>query len=172
MNTQYNKLCEYLLSFAENDEIKNKMKLILYDGKIGDFSVDSGIMKNNELIEQKKRIGYAYLLASNPNTFEEFLKNNINLFHGTNSNSISSILKYGMMSLKEQDKNKITNTTGERWSRIKNHPRSFISLTDDLDLAMDYSTGGKFEDGSFEVIIGISTKDIHNLKQVPFRNFI
>lgn len=141
----YKTLCDHLLSLAKNNEIKTKMEYILYEGKIGEFSVDSGLMKNNEILEEKKRAGYAYVLASNPETFEKFYENNINLFHGTTSNALSNILKYGMMSLEAQNKNGIDNMTGETWSRIENHPRKFISFTDDLDLAMDYASVGNPE---------------------------
>ncbi len=49
----YKTLCDHLLSLAKNNEIKTKMEYILYEGKIGEFSVDSGLMKNNEILEEK-----------------------------------------------------------------------------------------------------------------------
>jgi len=56
-------------------------------------------MKNNPHLERKKRVAFAYLLATNPETFEMIDKNNINLFHGTNANALPNILKYGLITV-------------------------------------------------------------------------
>jgi len=79
---------------AKNDKVKEQMEAILYEGGYGNFSVNTGLTKNNEFIERKKRIGYAYILATNSETLDILARNNINLFHGTNANALPNILKY------------------------------------------------------------------------------
>jgi len=78
---------------------KKKWNGILYEGGYDNFSASSGIMKNNPHLERKKRVAFAYLLATNPETFEMIDKNNINLFHGTNANALPNILKYGLITV-------------------------------------------------------------------------
>lgn len=89
--------------------------------------------------------------------------NNINLFHGTNSNALPSILKYGMKSVDELEKSGITVSTGEEWSRPQG--RSFISFTNDPRIAENYSLMGHSDKKkSFPVIVGISTNDLKNMR--------
>lgn len=109
----------------------------------------------------------AYLLATNPETFEIMASNNINLFHGTNANALPSILNYGMKSVDEQAGMGITTTTGEQWSRIQGK-RSFVSFTDNIDTAIEYSalkpSSSNQKEMSFGVLIGISSEDIKQMK--------
>lgn len=93
-------------------------------------------------------------------------KNNIDLFHGTNSNALPSILKYGLNSVDESLNKGITVSTGEKWSRI-NGKRSFISFADDIDTASRYASikmPTKKKDTSFGVIIGISSDQLNKLQ--------
>lgn len=163
----YEKLCEQLLSLAKDKNIKEKMQAVLYEGGFDDFSVNTGLTKNNQFIERKKRIGYAYLLATNPETFDILTKNDINLFHGTNANTLPNILKYGMQSVDEQSSKGIVSSTGEEWSRIGGK-RDFISFTDDIDTALDYSSITPLKDTStqesFGVLIGMSSNSLSQLK--------
>ena len=102
-------------------------------------------------------------MAANPETFQMIADNNINLFHGTNSNALPSILKYGMKSVDESEKSGITVSTGEEWSRPQG--RSFISFTDDIRIAENYSLiGHSSKNKSFPVIVGISTNDLKNMR--------
>ncbi len=163
----YERLCNLLLSMAKNDKIKEKIQSILYEGGYGDFSVNTGLTKNNRAIEIKKRIGYAYLLVSNPETFDILVQNHINLFHGTNANALPNILKYGMQSVNEQSRKGIVTSTGEEWSRI-NGERDFISFTDDLDTALDYASFTPSKDNineqSFSILIGMSSSSLKQLR--------
>ena len=133
--------------------------------------------KNNPYIEARKRISFAYLLASNPETFEIIAKNNVNIFHGTNANALPNILKYGLKSGNELSKMGIPVSTGEEWSRV-NGQRGRISFTDDLATALRYSSiqPSKSESKalSFGVLMGISPNDAQNLKtcHVLFTNLI
>lgn len=164
---KYEALCQELLGMAKNGKVKEQMKAILYEGGYGNFSVNTGLTKNNEFIERKKRIGYAYILATNPETFDILTRNNINLFHGTNANALPNILKYGMQSVDKQSSKGIDSLTGEKWSRIGGK-RSFISFTDDIDTSLDYASvtpeTDKFTQESFGVIIGISSNSLKQLK--------
>lgn len=101
-HNKYDQLCNQFLEMTKDNNIKEKIQSILYKGGYKDFSVNTGLTKNNQFIEIKKRIGYAYLLATNPETFDILNKNDINLFHGTNANALPNILKYGMQSVDKQ----------------------------------------------------------------------
>ena len=164
---KYEALCQELLGMAKNDKVKEQMEAILYEGGYGNFFVNTGLTKNNKFIERKKRIGYAYILATNPETLDVLTQNNINLFHGTNANALPNILKYGMQSVDEQSSKGIDSLTGEKWSRIGGK-RSFISFTDDIDTSLDYASvtpeTDKFTQESFGVIIGISSNSLKQLK--------
>lgn len=163
----YEKLCKQFLSIAKDDKVKEKMQAVLYEGGYDDFSVNTGLTKNNEFIERKKRIGYAYLLATNPETFDILMQHDINLFHGTNANALPNILKYGMQSVDEQSSKCIVTSTGEEWSRIGGK-RAFISFTDDIDTALDYASITPLEDKSiqesFGVLIGLSSTSLSKMK--------
>lgn len=158
----YQKLCDMFLSLAKNDEIKTKLESILYKGYFNNYYISSSIgSKDNPRIEANRRIGMAYLLLRNPETFEMLMQNNVNLFHGTNANVLPSILKYGVNSVDESVKMGIEVTTGEKWSRFGGK-RSFVSFTDVLDIAQGYaSSNAKIDKDqlSFEVIIGTSVED-------------
>lgn len=164
---KYLAFCHELLNMAKNDKVKKQMESILYEGGYGDFSFNTGLTRNNEIIERKRRIGYAYILATNPETLDILMQNNINLFHGTNANALPSILKYGMQSVDEQASKGIDTLTGEKWSRIEGK-RNYISFTDDIDTALDYASlrpeCDKFTQESFGVIIGISLSSLRQLK--------
>lgn len=117
----------------------------------------------------KRRASIAYMLATNPETFETLSQNNINLFHGTNINALPNILNYGMNSFDELSKKGIEVSTGEEYTRGYNG-RSFISFTDDLDTAISYSAikpslKDLQEDNSFGMIIGISSNDAKQMKK-------
>ncbi len=108
----------------------------------------------------------AYLLVTNPDTFEIVKDNNIILFHGTNSNALYSILNNGINSVSNLKRKDISVSTGEKWSRI-NDERNFISFTDDLNVALDYASISPSTDlqnqSSFAVIIGLSLNDTKQL---------
>ena len=143
------------------------MEAILYEGGYDNFSVNTGLTKNNQLIERKRRIGYAYLLATNPETFNLLTQNNINLFHGTNANALPNILKYGMQSVDELSSKGIDVSTGEEWSRI-GKKRDFISFTDDIDTALDYASlspsKSNLNEESFGILIGMSSNKLKQLQ--------
>lgn len=161
MSEDYENLCKHLLSMAKDEKIKSRMQGILYEGGYDGFLVDTGLTRNDPCMERKRRIGFAYLLATNPETFDIMVNNNINLFHGTNANALSNILKYGMQSVDEQAKKDIVTSTGEEWSRIGGK-RSFISFTDDLDTALDYAScynsKANIYEQTFSILIGISSR--------------
>lgn len=150
------------------NKLKEKWDGILYEGGYGEFSVNSGIeAKDSPDLEVKRRLETAYLLATNPKAHEVFTENSVNLFHGTNVNALPDILKYGMRSGADLEKEGIEVGTGEEWSR-KSGQRSFISFTDDLGTAVEYSSiqpsKKSSQDTSFGILIGISTKDIKQMK--------
>ena len=117
--------------------------------------------------ERGKRVAMSYLLATNPETFEIIIKNNINLFHGTNANALPNILKYGLNSVDEISERGLTVSTGEESSRIGGK-RKFISFTDDIDTALCYSSLSPVKDEqenlSFGAVIGISSNDLEQMQ--------
>jgi len=160
----YQEVCNLFFQLVTNDDIKEKLESILYKGGYKEFGISSKITnRDNPFIEMKRRISMAYLLIRNPETFDILVQNKINLFHGTNANALPSILKYGLNSLYDSEAQGIYVSTGEKWSRIIGKSRDFISFTDVLDLAEDYSTltsdKGK-NNLSFEVVIGTTVDDV------------
>ena len=80
----YQELCELFFSLAKDDETKNKLEHILYEGGYKGFSFSSKIVnKDNPYIEIKRRASLAYLLIRNPETFDNLVDKQVNLFHGT-----------------------------------------------------------------------------------------
>ena len=136
---EYQKLSEMLFSLAVNDDVKEKMKMVLYEGKL--TPEDSGkklSIKSTSFLEAQNRVGYAYLLATHPETFDLLVNNNVNLFHGTGSIALPHILKYGLQSTDKQVAHGSYPEGGEAWSRQAG-TRDFISFTDSLDIAIDYA---------------------------------
>ncbi len=153
----YQKACDKFLELAPDRETKEKLEGILYKGGYKDYGISSQLGgRNNYVIEAQRRVTMAHLLLRNSETFDYYSKNGIKVFHGTNANALPKILKYGLMSIDESIKEGVTVTTGEKWSR-RNGGRSFISVTDDLEVAESYSTIKSDTDDeslSFGVVIG------------------
>lgn len=156
-NYQY--LCNIFLDLASSNEMRTKLEEILYAGGCNGFGFNSGLSnKDNPSLEGQRRIAMAYLLIRNPETFNFFIENQIALFHGTNSNILSLMLKYGLNSHAALEKMGISVTTGERWSRGAD-VRDFISFSDILGVACNHLLLGDKDSNnclSFEVIIGIT----------------
>lgn len=159
----YKKAIEALLRKAPNNEnIRSKLKGILYEGGYDDFTVNSGMTnKDKPEYEINRRLNFAGLLISDPKAFETIAKDNVILFHGTNSNALPSILREGMQSEREIIKSGKKVLTGE-FSPLQ--PRGFISFTSQFSIALNYAklkpnaeTNSKQSFGAF---IGISTNDL------------
>lgn len=163
----YKKVCEIFFSLAKDDVILKKLKEILYYGKRKDYSFKSKFeCRQNPLIEISRRIGMASICIRNPETFTFFEQNNINIFHGTNANALPNILKYGLNSHETLIKEGIPVLTGEKSTRSHIN-RQFISFTDVLDTAEEYSrlsSQNGAEDLSFSVILGVSEKQMSKAK--------
>lgn len=170
MTKDYEKICIDMLSLVENNETREKMEKILYQGGFENYSVNANIdiIRNNPSIEAGKRIAVAYLLAINPETFEYFKKNNINLYHGTNARALKGILEDGISSIKRTEENGVKIITGEKWSVISGDTRDFISVTDDLNTATGYSRiggiGDKKDKMNFGALLGMSSEDLKKLR--------
>lgn len=158
----FQRICNCFFYVAPNQEAKNKLFEILYEGCYNGFTFSTNMSnKDNPWIEIQRRISMADLFLRNPSTFEKIVENKINLFHGTNANALPSILKTGMNSIDESQRDGIDVITGENWSRM-NGKRNFISFTDVLDLAEDYSTltpSISNKKLSFEVVIGTDVNE-------------
>mgnify|MGYP002620411407 CR=1 FL=1 len=158
-NDDYQNLCNHFLKLANNEEEKNILKSILYNGGYNNYTPNGQIGRDNPKIEIIRRAGLAYLFLEHPETFRKLIENNITYFHGTNCNALPNILKYGLNSVDESLKKGIDIKTGESWSRI-NGKRDYISFTDVLNIAREYSmTGGvRKNELLFPIVFG-TTKD-------------
>ena len=73
----YPELCNYFLSLAKDDAMREKLSGILYGGGYQGYDIFGHYGRNDELMEAKRRAGVAYQLVTNPNTFDELGKNNV-----------------------------------------------------------------------------------------------
>ena len=160
-NQDYRHACNVFFSLATTEEQRNTLAEILLNGMIGDFGFDSNkANKDNPSIEGKRRLAMANLYLQNPEGFKLLVENRINLFHGTNGVALSSILENGILSLKASQENNIEVTTGEEWSRNANIPRNFVSLADNMGIAMYYSQISKSSGTlNFPMIVGTTVED-------------
>lgn len=177
----YEQVAQKLLSLSENEETKKKISGILYEGGFDNFFVNGShnmekevLFKNNPSIEASKRLNMAYLLLTNPEMVETMQQTGASFFHGTNANALPGILKYGINSVDKSTENNIEVTTGEEYSRIQGK-RSFVSITDCLDEALNYTKiNSNIKDQllNFGVMIGISLKDMKNINTTTINSDI
>ncbi len=175
-SSKYKEICKCFFDLAKNENELKKLKSILYEGKVDNYNFKSKIgCRDNIGIERNRRISMANLFINNPDTFNFFAQNNINLFHGTNANALPRILKYGFLySEKILNEKNIPILTGEKWSRRKTQ-RDFVSFTEILDVAEFYSSmsdESNNEDLSFNVIFGVSDSDMSNVRTIPIKSDI
>ena len=156
----YQDLCDSFFKLCKDRNDRNILKEILYNGEYNGFIFSSNILnKDDPFLEINRRLNMAYIFLTNPDTFMNIVKNKINMFHGTNSNALPKIIKYGLNSYSESLKNNIDVNTGEMWSRF-NDERSFVSFTDILDIAESYALCEENDKLFFEVIIGTSVEGV------------
>lgn len=171
-SNNYKEVCEYFFSIAKDEVTLEKLKEILYYGKSDNYNLKSKFhCRDNPQIERSRRIAMASVFIRNPETFNFFEQNNINIFHGTNANALPDILKYGVNSHESLIKEDIPVLTGEEWSRI-NTTRKFISFTDVLDIAENYSSTNGDESLSFGIIIGVTENELSKTKVIPVKSDI
>ncbi len=157
-----------ILGKISNEKQKEIVKGIFYNGKYGKYNCKGSSSKDSAYLEFKRRVGLIEVAGSNINAFEQIINNNINLYHGTNSNALPGIIKNGgLLSENESYKNNNPVLTGEEWSRMEGKRRAFISFTDQVDKALNYSLippSTKSNVDSFGIIIGLSSDNIKDLE--------
>lgn len=162
----YENLCNTIMSLASSGEVKVILNDILRNGSYQDFTLNTNNMnRDNADIEARRRLSTAYLLLKNPDSFYKLVENKINLFHGTNANALSSIIKYGLNSHEQSINDGIDVSTGEK-TIYNSDNRKFVSLTDDLETAQEYSSikpTANNELLSFPIVIGTSIDNLKNL---------
>lgn len=168
---EYKSICDRFFSLAKDEETKQKLESILYKGGYKDYNPSGGIGRDNPLIDIQRRIGLAYLIIRNPKTFEQIVNNKIIYFHGTNANALPGIIKYGINSVDKSMELGLELTTGEQWSRIGGR-RDFVSFTDVLDLAGEYSAiSPKIEtELSFPIIFGTTKENILSSRLITVKS--
>lgn len=167
---QYDALDEVidgLLELAPDEERKEDIKELMTYGHIDDFNPRTGLQRERDNFDILRRITNSYLMVNNPDTFDYIKNNGIRVFHGTNSIALNGILSSGYIKpiIKLEEEGKIVET-GEKSTRFKGLPRSYISFTDVLDVAEDYSTLYT-NDKVFPVVIGITLDTISKLPHSP-----
>ena len=181
--TSYGMVAQKLLSLCEDEETKEKMRGILYEGGFEDFSVNGDyhmqkevLFRNNPKIEARKRLNMAYLLLTNPQVINTIHKTEGHFFHGTNANALPSILRYGINSFDKSNESNIPVITGEEWSRSIRE-NGFVSMTDCIDVAMMYASNITVDENSFSknllnfgIIFGISLEDMSDIKTVSVQS--
>lgn len=164
---KYRTICECFLSLVESEEDKEILTSILVNGGYNNYSCTSNMCnKDNPRIESQRRISMAYLFIKNRETFDYFVENNINLFHGTNANALPSIIEHGLNCVDDLKEKGIEVTTGEEWSRIGGK-RNFSSLTDVLDISQGYASfnpKGADKTITYGIVLGISKNEEINSK--------
>ena len=166
----FRKVGNMFFELVENDEQKEKLEGVLYEGGYNGYKLCSEVCsKNNSYLEMERRLAMGYLLVRNEDTFDELVSSNINLFHGTNSWALFGIIQNGLQSTEHLEASGIELKTGEESTRTKYaRDLDFVSLTDILDIAEEYSQV-KEEDrnkGIFNVLIGTSSDELSSLKKI------
>jgi len=169
----YKQIAEQILLLVPEGRYKQQLIGILYEGGTGNFSVNlSGIdcvprHKDSPELEAERRLNFAYLFARNPEAMQVVMQENSILFHGTKSQVLPSILKYGLNSVNESNKNGIDVTTGEEWSR-RGGKRAFVSLTNCIEIALEYAAGrGKDNEfNSFGIMLGMNPEDLKDMETI------
>lgn len=160
-NSDYTKLCEMILKLADSEELKTKLESVLLNGTFNGYSPNGDIGRDNAGYEIDRRLSLAFLLLNNPETFDEVVRDNIIYFHGTNSNALPSILKYGISSSAHSSELGIPVTTGEEAHSVVKG-RNFVSFTDVLSLAQGYSRlkPNQNNELSFPIVFGTTKENI------------
>ncbi len=174
----YYRLSDALESISKSDGDRRRINSILTEGGYDDYSVNtvsSYMNHRNPEIEARKRVGMAYLIANNPETFETIKQNEICFFHGTNSLALPSILTHGLRSFGYLEKNNIEIKSGETSTmeyRRGEKSTDFVSMTDDFETVLDYSMSSDTSkrNSPFGVIIGIKKDALKQLKRVPINS--
>lgn len=163
------KMADFLLNLSVKYGKQEEMNEILIKGSYKGNPLDKEICyHNNSWNEGERRISMGCLLLTNPKSLDIINEKNICLFHGTNSKALTNIIKYGLNSLADSRKLNINIESGEASTRIKGHDRSFISFTDVLDIAENYTFYSKRtkKEGLFPVIIGINQETAAKIKKM------
>ena len=152
----YSKLADQIVRETPGDN-KGTMISILENGGVGNYSLATGeVNMSNPGIDMRRRLGMAALLLNNPTTFNHLAQNGINVFHGTNSNALASIIQNGLLSHQKSESTGVFANTGEVESRF-NGPRNFVSYTDDIATADAYANAAN--NSGFPVIVGTTYSD-------------
>ena len=169
--SMYEKIAKELERFPKNEEERAIMDGILFQGGYQEYSVNSfgeAMNRWNSSIEARRRISMAYLISQYPETFDYLRKNNVGLFHGTDSMALPGIINGGLKSFEKIKKDGEEIVSGEKWTmdyRSRNNSGNFISMSDDLETIFDYSMcNGSKNDGKFGVVIGINQDAFKQLR--------
>ena len=151
-------------------DIKQKLTSILSKGKYGNLTFKTSMMQNDDSrAEYARRGNMAYLAVRNPDTFDALVRKGVNLFHGTNFSALSTILRYGVLTIDELNAKKIALTSGEYKGLNRKTIRAtdFISFTDILSVAASYTNISGNRSSGFGVIVGTTETEIEKAGTLP-----
>lgn len=162
MNEVIRETFEDYLSLAPNANAQKILAEILLNGQYGKLVFHSELSTNNSLnCETARRLSMAQLYLTNPRTFMALANNGINIFHGTSSINLISILENGLQSGQAQVDSGKKVLTGETYTRHPGKQRNWISFTDVFDISVHYSRDINYED-NFNVIVCTTEDGINN----------
>ena len=144
-------------SLAPSMGVLNVLSEIILKESYNGHGFYSGLCNENDTFFDSRVFSMANLYLTHPETFEFLANNDINLFHGTNSINLDSIINEGIMSAKKQIDMGKSVMTGEE-SILHSRQSDYISFTDVLNIAQSYVHLNDNE--SFGVIIGTTSADI------------
>ena len=165
--SEYKDKVDEMVRREHNAEVASRIHDIFYNGIHEGYSTEGRTCRDNSDLEFKRRMSLIKLANIDRVTFNQLIDNNINLFHGTNFNALPKILKYGMLSEKESSELGIEIETGEEYTRFEKVKRNFVSFTDQMEVALNYSRiapSEKVKLPSFGIIIGLSAEDLSDLE--------
>jgi hypothetical protein len=174
-NENYRKISEALLRFAKDDKTRAIIQGILEQGGIEEYSVNgfSELMNRwNIFVETRRRISMAYLVSQYPETFDCIRAGKIGLFHGTSASALPGMLRVGLRSfgrLRDDGEEIISGEKATMEYRTRTHSDRFISMTDDMWTALEYSFYENKGEG-FGVVVGINEEALKKLQTLRVRS--
>lgn len=179
-NIKYKRLTECFIELAENEIQKDAIKQIMETGEYNGFKLNSMLStkKDDEKVERRKRIDCAEMILHYENLFFYLVNNGINVFHGTKIGALETILNKGLMSSTQLNENEIQLNSGEENMKknifgLQDEKRTFVSLTDDLSVATQYSNMGgnqnQISEQNIPIIICFNGNEI---KEKYFKSFV
>ena len=142
----FKRLYECFMELADTEIQKDAIEQIMKFGKFNNFKLNS--MLSNEKYSQKtemeRRITFSEMVLYDKNLFFYLVNHGLNVFHGTKTDALQTILSKGLFSSAKLNEEGIKLTTGEEYTtnmlfQANAEKRNFVSLTDNFNNAASYA---------------------------------